>query len=241
MNEKLDRLKVKIFADGAGRADILEWHDNLYIRGLTTNPSLLRKEGIVDLEAFAKEVLSLTPDKPISFGVLADDFNLMEQQALKIASWGKNVYVKIPVTNTRRETCYALIKRLTAQGVQLNVTAAMTVDQVQQIVLALSSEVPSFVSVFAGRIADTGNDPLPIMQEALALIKTNPLCELIWASSRELFNIFQADAIGCHIITVTTDILKKLALIGYDLEDYSLETVKMFHNDVIAAGLKLPA
>lgn len=240
MNEKINDLKVKLFLDGASKTDIQEWQHKTYIKGLTTNPILLRKEGIVDLHAFAKDALSLFPDRPISLGVLADDFNEMEQQALKIASWGENVYVKIPVTNTRRETCYSLIKRLSAQAVKLNITAVMTLEQVRQIILALSPEVPSFISVFAGRIADTGNDPMPMMQEALNIMKVNPLSELIWASSRELFNIFQANAIGCHVITVTKDILKKLALVGYDLEDYSLDTVKMFYNEVIAAGLKLP-
>ncbi|HHF7346195.1 TPA: transaldolase [Legionella feeleii] len=240
MNKKIEQLKVKIFSDGADRANILEMHHKPYIKGWTTNPTLMRQEGVLDYQAFAQEILALIPDQPISFEVLSDDFSEMEQQALQLASWGDNVYVKIPITNTRRETCHALVKRLAAQHVKLNITAVMTLEQVRHITSALSPEVPCYISVFAGRIADTGLDPLPIMAEALEIIKTNPLAELIWASPRELFNIFQADAIGCHIITVTKDILKKLPLIGYNLEDYSLDTVKMFYNDAMAAGFELP-
>lgn len=240
MNKKIEQLRVKIFSDGADRTNILEMHHKPYIKGWTTNPTLMRQEGVLDYQAFAQEILALIPDQPISFEVLSDDFSEMEQQALQLASWGDNVYVKIPITNTRRETCHALVKRLAAQQVKLNITAVMTLEQVRHITSALSPEVPCYISVFAGRIADTGLDPLPIMAEALEIIKTNPLAELIWASPRELFNIFQADAIGCHIITVTKDILKKLPLVGYNLEDYSLDTVKMFYDDAMAAGFELP-
>ncbi|WP_419419397.1 transaldolase [Legionella sp. D16C41] len=239
MNEKIEKLKVKIFSDGTDKANFLELYKQPYIKGWTTNPTLMRQEGIVDYQAFAEEILTFIPNRPISFEVIADDFNEMEQQALTISSWGKNVYVKIPIINTRRETSYALIKKLTAQQIKVNVTAIMTLEQVRHIIPALSPEVPSYISVFAGRIADTGQDPLPVMIEALKIIKTNPQTELIWASTRELFNIFQADKIGCHVITVSQDILKKLHLIGYSLDDYSLDTVKKFYMDAIAARIKL--
>ncbi|MGQ3889797.1 transaldolase [Legionella sp. CNM-1927-20] len=239
MNEKIENLKVKIFSDGTDKINLLELYQKPHIKGWTTNPSLMRQEGVVDYQAFAKEILTLIPDRPISFEVIADDFNEMEQQALKISSWGNNVYVKIPIINTRRETSHALIKKLAAQQIKVNVTAVMTLEQVRHIVSALSPDVPSYISIFAGRIADTGQDPIPLMVEALKIIKANPLTELIWASTRELFNIFQADRIGCHIITVSKDILKKLHLVGYSLDDYSLTTVKTFYNDAIAAGLKL--
>lgn len=240
MNKRIEQLKVKIFYDGADKATILEMHDKPYIKGWTTNPTLMRKEGIVNYQAFAKEILSIVPNHPISFEVLSDDYKEMERQALTIASWGENVYVKIPITNTRRENCHLMVKKLVKQQVKLNITAIMTLDQVNQVVSALSPNVPSFISIFAGRIADTSQDPLPLMKATLRIIKANPLAELIWASPRELLNIFQADAIGCHIITVTKEILKKLPLVGYNLEDYSLDTVKMFYNDSIAAGFKLP-
>ncbi|MFA5959870.1 MAG: transaldolase [Tatlockia sp.] len=240
MNEKVEQLKVKIFLDGANKAEILQLHEKPYIKGITTNPTLMRQEGVLDFQGFAKEITAAMPDKPVSFGVISDEFDEMEQQALKIASFGENVYVKIPVTNTRRESCYALIEKLTAKNIKLNITAVMTLQQVKDVSKALSPDVPSFISLFAGRIADTGHDPMPLMQEAVELIKINPRAELIWASPRELFNIFQANAIGCHIITVTKDILKKLNLIGYNLEDYSLDTVKMFYNDALEAGLTVP-
>ncbi|WP_028388062.1 transaldolase [Legionella fairfieldensis] len=239
MNEKIEQLKVKVFFDSADKAELLEIRHNPWIKGITTNPTLMRKEGVVDFSAFAREILAFIPDKPVSFGVFSDDFAEMEQQALRIAAFGEHVYVKIPITNTRGEPSFPLIKKLVAQNIKLNITAVMTLEQVRAVSLALSPVVPSYVSVFAGRIADTGQDPLPLMQAALDMIKINPLSELIWASPRELFNIFQADSIGCHIITVTKDILKKRVLVGYDLEDYSLETVKMFHNDAMAAGFKL--
>jgi transaldolase len=235
----LQNLKVKIFADGADRAGMLEMAAKSHIHGLTTNPTLMRKAGIIDYKAFAKDILSSIRSKPISFEVFSDDFGAMERQALEIAGWGDNVYVKVPVTNTRRETCYELVRRLARRGVKLNVTALMTLAQVRDVVAALDPAVPSYVSVFAGRIADTGRDPLPLMAASVELLKVAPKAELIWASPRELLNIFHADAIGCHVITVTNDILKKLSLVGYDLDEYSLDTVKMFYNDASAAGFKL--
>lgn len=210
-----------------------------WIKGLTTNPTLMRKAGIANYKGFAREVLSLIPDKPISFEVFSDDFNEMEAQALEIAGWGANVFVKIPVTNTRSESSTHLIRKLSHQRIKLNVTALTTTDQVRRVVEALNNDTPSYISVFAGRIADTGRDPLPIMKESLQIMKSKPGAELIWASPRELLNIFQADEIGCHVITVTNDILKKLYLVGYDLETYSLETVKMFYEDGQAAGFSI--
>lgn len=229
-------LKVKIFADGADKAGMLEMYAKPYISGFTTNPTLMRKAGITDFEAFAREMLQLIPDRPISVEVFADEFTEMERQAEKIASWGPNVYVKIPVTNTRAESSAPLIKRLAAKGIRLNVTAMMTTAQVLEVCAALEGGAPSCVSIFAGRIADTGRDPLPLMVEALDVLAAYPNVELIWASPRELLNVFQADEIGCHIITVTNDILAKLALVGKDLTEYSLETVKMFHSDAGKAG-----
>jgi transaldolase len=236
---KIEELKVKIFADGADKVGMLEMYGKSYIKGLTTNPTLMRKAGITNYKAFAKEILAEIKDKPVSFEVFSDDVSDMERQALEIASWGDNVYVKIPVMNTRQETCYPLIKKLAALKVKLNVTALMTLDQVRDVVAVLDFTVPSYVSVFAGRIADTGRDPVPLMAAAAAMIKLAPASELIWASPREVLNIFQADAIGCHVITVTNDILKKLSLIGYDLNEFSLDTVKMFYNDAVKAGFKL--
>jgi transaldolase len=230
--KKLEDLKVKIFADGADKAGMLEMYAKPYIKGLTTNPTLMKKAGITDYRSFCKDILTSIADKPLSFEVFSDDFEEMEKQALEIASWADNVYVKIPVTNTRRETCYALIEKL-------NVTAIMTLGQVRDVVASLDPNVPSYVSVFAGRIADTGRDPIPLMTEAVDILKAAPASELIWASPRELLNIFQADDIGCQIITVTNDLLKKLPIIGHDLETYSLDTVKMFFEDATAAGFKL--
>jgi transaldolase len=237
--QSLDKLNVKIFADGADRNGMLEMYAKPYIKGMTTNPTLMRKAGITDYRAFAREILEAIPDRPISFEVFSDDFAEMESQALEIAGWGDNVYVKIPVTNTRREPAYPLVRKLAQRKVKLNVTALLTLEQVRDVVAALNPEVPSYVSVFAGRIADTGRDPLPIMAAAVQLLRLNPKAELIWASPRELLNIFHADQIGCHVITVTNDILKKLALVGADLADYSLDTVKMFYNDAAAAGFRL--
>jgi len=237
--KKVEDLKVKIFADGADKSAMLEMYQKPFIKGLTTNPTLMNKAGIRDYRAFCKDILLSIKDKPISFEVFSDDFEEMERQALEIASWGNNVYVKIPITNTKSETCYALVKKLAKKKVKLNVTALMTIDQVSHVVASLDTSVPSYISIFAGRVADTGRDPLPIMSEALSLISANPLSELIWASPRELLNIFQADDIGCHVITVTNDILKKLSLVGYDLDKYSLDTVKMFYKDAINARFKL--
>ena len=237
--KKLEDLKVKIFSDGADKAGMLEMHAKPFIKGLTTNPTLMKKAGITDYRAFCKDILTSIKDKPLSFEVFSDDFGDMERQAMEIASWGSNVYVKIPITNTRRETCYALIRKLASQKVQLNVTAIMTLAQVSDVVTALDPKLPSYVSIFAGRVADTGRDPLPLMAAAVEMLKVAPAAELIWASPRELLNIFQADDIGCQVITVTNDILQKLPLVGYDLDEYSLDTVKMFYNDAINAKFKL--
>jgi transaldolase len=231
-----NNLKIKLFADGADKAGMFEMAAKPFVKGLTTNPTLMRKAGIKDYKAFALEVLAEVKEKPISFEVFSDEFDQMERQALEIASWADNVYVKIPITNTRREPAYDLARRLALRGVKLNVTAILTLAQVRGIVEALQPDVPSYVSVFAGRIADTGRDPLPLMMAALELMRDLPKSELIWASPRELLNVFQADSIGCHIITVTNDVLKKLELVGKDLGEYSLETVKMFYNDAAAAG-----
>ena len=235
----IEQLSVKIFADGADKAGMLEMYAKPFVKGLTTNPTLMHKAGIADYKAFSLDILQAIPNRPISLEVFSDDFAEMERQALEIASWGKNVYVKIPVTNTKREASYNLIEKLAAKKVKLNVTALMTLVQVREVVAALHPDVPSYVSVFAGRIADTGLDPVPLMAAALELLKAAPAAELIWASPRELLNIFQADAIGCHIITVTNELLKKLGLVGKDLNDYSLETVKMFFDDARAAGFSL--
>ena len=234
-----EKLKIKIFADGADKAGMLEMYGRPYIQGLTTNPTLMKKAGISDYKAFAKHVLSAIRQKPISFEVFSDEFPEMERQALEIASWGENVYVKIPVTNTRRQSSHELIQKLSKAGVKLNVTALMTLEQVRDVTSAVDPRTPSCISVFAGRIADTGRDPIPLMAAAVDLMKAKPKSELIWASPRELLNVFQADAIGCHIITVTNDILKKLELVGYDLPEYSLDTVKMFYRDAVAAGFRL--
>jgi transaldolase len=232
----IHNLKVKIFADGADASEMLEMYSKPYIKGLTTNPTLMRKAGISNYRAFAREILAQIRDKPVSFEVVCDEFAEMERQALEISSWADNVYVKIPVTNTRGEASYALIRRLASRGVKLNVTAIMTLVQVREVVSALSPEVASFVSVFAGRIADTGVDPLPLMADAVQMLKTLSKAELVWASPREVLNIFHADSIGCHVVTLTSDILKKLPLVGYNLDEYSLDTVRMFYRDAVAAG-----
>ena len=237
--KKVEDLKVQIFADGADKAGMLEMYAKPYIKGLTTNPTLMKKAGITDYRAFCKDILTHIKDKPLSFEVFSDDFAEMERQAMEIASWGDNVYVKIPVTNTKQDTCYALVKKLGQQKVKMNVTAIMTMTQVRDVVAALSPVVPSYVSVFAGRIADTGRDPVPMMAAAVEMLKVAPAAELIWASPRELLNIFQADEVGCQVITVTNDILKKLSLVGYDLDNYSLDTVKMFYKDALTAGFQL--
>ena len=237
--KKIEDLKVQIFADGADKDGMLEMYAKPFVKGLTTNPTLMKKVGITDYRAFCKDILTHIKDKPLSFEVFSDDFSEMERQAMEIASWGANVYVKIPVTNTKKETCYALVKKLGEKKVKMNITALMTLEQVRDVVASLNPVIPSYVSVFAGRIADTGRDPVPLMAAAVEMLKVAPASELIWASPRELLNIFQADEIGCQVITVTNDILKKLSLVGYDLNEYSLDTVKMFYNDAIAAGFKL--
>ena len=235
------KLKVKLFADGADLSGIREMAANPAIAGFTTNPTLMRKAGVTDYKSFALDVLKVVPDRPVSFEVFADDFPTMERQAMEIASWGRHVNVKIPVTNTKGEFCGPLVKRLSEAGVQLNITAVMTLDQVQRIVDQLAAQTPAIVSVFAGRIADTGRDPVPVMAESVRILKSKPKAELIWASPRELLNIFQADDVGCHIITATNDILKKLSLVGKDLNAYSLETVEMFYKDAKAAGFDIKA
>ncbi|HEX5416780.1 MAG TPA: transaldolase [Chloroflexota bacterium] len=232
-------LRVKIFADGADLRGMLDMYRNPLISGFTTNPTLMRKAGIADYRAFARDVLAAIPDRPISFEVFADDPVEMERQAREIAGWGPSVYVKIPVTNTAGAPTCELIHTLSHDGLQLNVTALMTTRQVREVAAALAGGAPSYVSVFAGRIADTGRDPVPLMTEAVQALSACPRSELIWASPRELLNIFQADSIGCHIITATNEILRKLCLVGHDLDEYSLETVRMFHDDARQAAFLL--
>ncbi|MGA2067671.1 MAG: transaldolase [Thermoguttaceae bacterium] len=236
----MKNLKIKIFADGADLAGMRAMAARPYIAGFTTNPSLMRKAGVTDYAAFAKQVLAAIPDRPISFEVIADEFDDMQRQARVLASWGPNVYVKIPVTNTRREPSYDLIRRLSRGGVKVNVTACLTLAQVGDVSRALAAGSPSCISVFAGRIADAGRDPVPLMAAAVEMLRPYPEQELIWASPREVLNILQADAVGCHVITVTNDILAKLDLIGKDLTEFSLDTVKMFYRDAQKAGLTVP-
>jgi len=235
----LNRLKVQIFADGADKAGMLEMYAHPAVKGFTTNPTLMRKAGVVDYEAAAKDILAAIPDRPISFEVFADEFSEMERQARRITTWGKHVSVKIPITNTRQESAIPLVRKLSHEGIALNVTAIFTLDQVQAVVDAVKDGAPCYVSVFAGRIADTGVDPVPLMAESVKRLRAASNTQLIWASPRELLNIVQADEIGCHVITVTNDIIKKLSLAGKDLVGYSLETVKMFYEDGKAAGYKL--
>jgi transaldolase len=236
MQPSREALTIKIFADGADLEGMLDMASKPYISGFTTNPTLMRKAGITDYVKFAKDVLSEIQSKPISFEVFSDDLDEMKTQGVKIASLGSNVYVKVPITNTQGKSTKDVVRFLVNEGVKVNVTALMTQEQVLQIVEVLNLSVESYVSVFAGRIADTGRDPLPIMKECLAVLASNTKCELIWASPRELLNVFQAEQIGCHIITATNDILKKLDLIDMDLSEYSLDTVKMFYKDATAAG-----
>jgi transaldolase len=235
----VSELNVKIFADGADRAGMVALAQNPVVKGFTTNPTLMRAAGLRDYEAFARDVLEFIVDRPISFEVFSDDFDEMERQALKIAAWGDNVYVKIPVTDCRGNTSADLLRRLNGLGVKVNVTALMSLRQVAEVFECLIDGPPSCVSIFAGRIADTGRDPVPIMRDAVALLRSQPQIELIWASPREILNVVQADSIGCHIITVTHDLLKKLPLIGRDLDQFSLETVRMFFDDARAAGFSL--
>lgn len=235
----ISALKVKLFADGADKAGMLEMYRRPLIKGFTTNPTLMRKAGVSDYLEFALDIVRAIPDRPISFEVFSDDFTEMERQAREITRWGPNVYVKIPVTNTLGEPSDPVIRALAAAGVKLNVTALLTLDQVRDVGAALGGGPPACVSVFAGRIADTGQDPAPLMAAAVELLRPYPNIELIWASPRELLNVFQADAVGCHIITATNDILNKLHLVGRDLREYSLDTVKMFREDALKAGYTL--
>lgn len=236
----LQQLKIKVFADGADRAGILDLYAKPYIKGLTTNPTLMRKAGVREYEAFARDILETVTEKPLSLEVFSDDFPDMKRQAELIAGWGKNVFVKIPITNTKGESAVPLIRDLSAQGIKMNVTAMLTTKQVASVVAVLHPEVPVMVSVFAGRIADTGIDPMPLMRANKALLKNHPKAELLWASIREVYNIIQAEESGCDIVTVTHDVLAKAAkLLGMDLEALSLDTVKMFANDAAAAGYKL--
>ncbi len=234
----LERLRIKIFADGADLATMLELSANPLIKGFTTNPTMMRAAGVTDYEAFAQAVLEKIRDRPISFEVFSDESDEMERQARTIASWGSNVYVKIPVSNTKGESTQKLVQRLAGEGIKLNVTALMTLPQVARVREALTG-APAYISVFAGRIADTGVDPVPIVSKAVAMLADRPNIELIWASPRELLNIFHADAAGCHIITATPDLLRKLPLVGKSLDEFSLDTVKMFYRDAAAAGLTL--
>jgi transaldolase len=230
---------VKIFGDGADLPGMIALAALPHIRGFTTNPTLMHKAGIRDYRAFAREVLAAIPDRPISFEVFSDEFDEMERQAREMASWGDNVYVKVPVTNTRRASAAPLVRRLSHDGIKVNVTALLTLDQVREMTGALAGGAPAYISLFAGRVADTGRDPVPLMRCALDIMKAAPAAELIWASPRELLNIFQADEIGCHVITVTHDVLRKLDLVGRDLGEYSLDTVRMFFEDGRRAGFEL--
>ncbi len=239
MEPTRESLKVKLFADGADLAGMIEMASNPYISGLTTNPTLMKKAGITDYVKFAKDVLKEIQSKPISFEVFSDDLDEMKVQGEKIASWGDNVYVKVPITNTLGESTNSVVRYLSSNGVKVNVTALMTNEQVSHVLEVLNPEVASCVSVFAGRIADTGRDPMPIIKECVKTLTINPKSELIWASPRELLNVFQADALGCHIITATNDLLSKLVLVGKDLSSYSLETVQMFFNDAKSSNFNI--
>jgi len=234
--KNMNNVNIKIFADGADIKEMKKLYREGIVKGFTTNPTLMRKAGITDYETFAKSVLTEIPDLPISFEVFSDDFEEMEYEARHIASWGENIYVKIPITNTRGESSIPLIEKLSDEGLYLNITAILTVEQVKNVSKVLNPDVKSIVSVFAGRIADTGRDPIPYIKQAISILKINPLAEVLWASPRELFNIFQAESCGCHIITVVNDILKKFSLIGKNLDELSLDTVKMFYNDGQIAG-----
>jgi transaldolase len=233
------KLKIDLYADGADVRDMVAARQSGVVKGFTTNPTLMKKSGVTDYEAFAKEALKAVSGMPISFEVFADDFAEMERQARRICTWGGSVFVKIPITNTKGESAIPLIRRLTSSKIKLNITAILTVQQVKDVVNALDADTPAIVSVFAGRIADTGVDPVPLMKECAGIVNQKPKAQLLWASPRELLNIFQAEQVGCHIITVTSDILKKLSMVGKSLDELSLDTVKMFYNDAAAAGFKL--
>jgi transaldolase len=236
---QLDALKIRIFADGANLEEMVTLAQKYFISGLTTNPTLLRKAGVLDYEIFARSVLDKITTLPISFEVFSDDLDEMISQGQKIAAWGENVYVKIPITNTKGVSTSRVVSSLANQGIKVNVTALMTSLQVEQIAESLNPNIPSYVSVFAGRVADTGVDPIPLMKQSINILKPNNNAELIWASPRELLNIFQANDIGCHVITATSDILNKLELVHRDLDNYSLETVKMFYEDAKKSGLTI--
>lgn len=239
MNPRIEDLKVKIFADGADLQEMIVMSEKSYISGLTTNPTLMRKAGVLDYRKFARDVLTEIQSKPISFEVFSDDLTEMKNQALEIASWGDNVYVKIPISNTLGLSTSDVVHELTTGGVKVNITAIMTSNQVEEIAASLNPKIPSYISVFAGRIADTGRDPIPTLKSSLEILQSNPLAELIWASPRELLNVIQADQINCHVITATKDILAKLTLLGHNLEAYSLDTVKMFRNDALESAFSI--
>ena len=231
-------LKIKIFADGANVTEMKKVYSEGIVRGFTTNPTLMKKDGVKDYVVFAKDVLSEIKTMPISFEVFTDDFESMERQAREIGSWGDNVFIKIPITNTKGEPSYELIKKLSNDGMKLNVTAILTLEQIENVAKSINEKTPAIVSLFAGRIADTGRDPIPYIKESIKILEGNANAELLWASSRELLNIFQAEECGCHIITVTNDLLKKLQMVNKDLKELSLDTVKMFYNDASSAGYK---
>ena len=237
--KSVSELRVQIFADGADKASMLELYRQPHIKGFTTNPTLMRATGVTDYQGFALDLLATIQDRPISFEVFADEEPEMEEQARHIAAWGKNVFVKVPVMNTKGVPTYDLIRHLSHEGIQLNVTALLTLEQVRSVCNALQGSAPAYVSVFAGRIADTGRDPVPLMREAVAMANAAK-AQLMWASPRELLNVFQADEIGCHVITATTDVLKKLPLVGKDLHEFSQETVQMFRRDAVKSGYWLP-
>lgn len=239
MNDKIQNLKIKIFADGANVDEMEGLYKGGIVKGFTTNPTLMKKDGVKNYKEFAIEVLRRIPDLPISFEVFSDDFESMEKEAREINSWGSNVYVKIPITNTKGESSGNLIRKLSNDGINLNVTAILTTEQVKKVVQSITEKSKTIISVFAGRAADTGRNPIPIIEESLNIIRSSPNAELLWASSRELLNIFQAEECGCHIITVTNDLLKKLRMVGKDLDELSLDTVKMFYNDAVSVGYKI--
>jgi transaldolase len=236
---KVTDLKIKIYSDGADIDSIIEAQNKGLVKGFTTNPTLMAKAGITNYMVFAQEVLKVVTDKSVSFEVFSDEFDEMREQALKLAALADNVYVKIPVTNTKKVSSAPLIKQLSQKGLKLNVTAILSIRQVKEVAAALNPDVPSIVSVFAGRIADTGRDPIPIMQASLEILKGNPKAELLWASPREVLNVIQAEQVGCHIITITPDLLAKAAKFGMDLEELSLDTVKMFYNDAAKSGFRI--
>ncbi len=235
----IKNLKIKIFADGANVKEMVDLYHSGIVRGFTTNPTLMRKDGVNNYEKFAKEVLAEIKDLPISFEVFSDDFESMEREARKISSWGKNVVVKIPITNSKGDSSVPLIEKLSNDGLALNVTAILPIEQVESVINVINEVTPIIISVFAGRVADTGRDPVPYMKKAVEIVKRKKNAELLWASSRELLNLFQAEECGCQIITITNDILKKLKMVGKDLEELSLDTVKMFYNDASNAGYKI--